>query len=125
MVEFVKLRPIKGAGREIKASLDGLISALKGAAEEGAIQLSLSSGDAHTQWTIDLSKEKHRVAAGPSRRPDFEVAMTEETWHQIASGELAPHEAYGRGLIAVRGDLELGRRVFAHLKDEPRLARKG
>jgi putative sterol carrier protein len=117
MSEYVRLRRLADGKSGVKASLEGMVSSLGATKEKGKIQLSLVSGDDRKHWSIDLSGKEGRIAQAASKSPELEVVMSEETWLQIASGEVPPHEAYGRGMISVRGDLELGRRLFAHLRE--------
>jgi putative sterol carrier protein len=63
------------------------------------------------------------VAIGPTKakrgrkasRPTVEVITTSDTWKEIASGRLAPHDAFLGGRMRVRGDVRTAQRIVKHL----------
>jgi putative sterol carrier protein len=40
-------------------------------------------------------------------RPSLEIITDARTWTEIATGRIAPLEAFGQGKVRVRGDIEL------------------
>jgi putative sterol carrier protein len=48
-------------------------------------------------------------------KPTVEVITTPEIWKEIASGRLAPHDAFLEGRMRVRGDVRVAQRMVKHL----------
>ena len=66
-----------------------------------------------------LDGEKATVSTGPADKPDLELIMAPETWWEVASGRLAPHEAFSSGRMRVRGDTDLAQDVLKHAAASP------
>lgn len=65
-----------------------------------------------TLWSVAISKGGGAAAKGPAERPDVEIITSAETWWQIAEGRLSPLEAFVKGRLRVRGNIERAKRVF-------------
>jgi len=61
-------------------------------------------------WFIDSGPEGCRVTKDAPRQSDVEVILDAETWNLIASGTISPLEAFGRGQLRIRGDINLAHR---------------
>ena len=119
---FVRLRPLVGvAAGEAEASFDALATGLGGAAFGCTLRVTLLSGpnDEHLHRGTILVRDGNAQRAGDADPVDVEVITTPETWLAIASGELAPLDAFTGGKMRVRGDYQLARRVMAHLAAGP------
>ena len=61
-------------------------------------------------WLLDGGPEGCRVTNDPARQSDVEVILNAEAWNLIASGAMSPLEAFGRGRLRIRGDINLAHR---------------
>jgi SCP-2 sterol transfer family len=73
-------------------------------------------GETVRSWSLELGPDACAVSAERVHRPDVEVLVAEETWRRLADGTLAPLEAFGRGEMRVRGDIQLARRLVQLLR---------
>jgi putative sterol carrier protein len=58
---------------------------------------------------------KARVGAKAAAKSTVEVITTSQTWSEIASGRMAPHDAFLGGHMRVRGSVGLAQRLLKHL----------
>jgi pimeloyl-ACP methyl ester carboxylesterase len=64
-------------------------------------------GDLGHTWEIRCNSHGARVCKGASRRqPDVTLSTTAETWLALREGSFSGIEAFGRRLLAVRGNLD-------------------
>jgi putative sterol carrier protein len=57
-----------------------------------------------------------KAKAGAKRsKPTVELITTPETWAEIASARIAPHDAFLRGRMRVRGDVRVAQLMVKHL----------
>jgi len=63
-------------------------------------------------WSVAVAKGTSKVVQKRTERADVEIITTRDTWWQIADGRLSPLDAFVKGLLRVRGDLNLAKRVF-------------
>ena len=64
-------------------------------------------GDVGQVWEVRCSRSTARVHKGATRRkPDVEIATSWDTWMRLRQGELSGVEAFGQGLLSVRGNLD-------------------
>jgi hypothetical protein len=116
---FVKLKPLVGvAAAEIDASFDGLTGGLQGAAFPCTVRVTLLSGEQEQHGTISV-RDGNAQRAVEGDAVDIEVITSPETWLAIASGQLAPLDAFTGGKMRVRGDYKLARRIMLHLAAGP------
>src|SRR6185437_8631748 len=109
---FVKLKPLVGvAAAEIDASFEGLTNGLQGAAFPGTIRVTLLSGEQEQHAIISI-RNGNAQRAGNGDAVDVEVITSPETWLAIASGHLAPLDAFTGGRMRVRGDYQLARQIM-------------
>jgi putative sterol carrier protein len=66
-------------------------------------------------FNLVLDGRKATTSAEPANKPDVELIMVPETWWEIASGRVAPHEAFLRGRMRVRGDTDLAQRMLKYV----------
>ncbi len=58
---------------------------------------------------------KAKAGAKAATKSTVEVITTSATWSEIASGRLAPHDAFLGGRMRVRGNAGLAQRMLKHL----------
>lgn len=115
---FVRLRPLVGvAAGEAEASFDALATGLRDATFGCTIRVTLLSGpnDEHEHHGTVSVRDGSAQRAGDADPVDVEVITAPETWLAIASGQMAPLDAFISGKMRVRGDYRLARRVMLHL----------
>lgn len=64
-------------------------------------------------YCLDLIEQECRVSKRQAEDARFAIGVSKETWVEIASGELAPMDAFLQGRMAVSGDVEFGIRLYA------------
>ena len=119
---FVKLAPLAGMTvGEADASFDALTSGLRGAPFGCTLRITLLSGsnDEFSQHGTISVRDGNAQRAAESDSADIEVITSPETWLAIASGELAPLDAFIGGKMRVRGDYKLARLAMLHLAAGP------
>ncbi|HEX2294102.1 MAG TPA: SCP2 sterol-binding domain-containing protein, partial [Actinomycetota bacterium] len=69
-------------------------------------------------FVVHTGAEGSKVTSEVVGRPDVEVIVSAETWNEIAAGAISPLEAFGRGLMRVRGDVNVAWKVARKLGDK-------
>lgn len=116
MIRYASLRPLNEPSlREFERAFERLGELLEKSGERGRLQFQIRSAEARRYWSFELAAEGCRLRAEPVEKPDVEIITQAETWWQIADGTLSPVEAFGRGKMRIRGDLELAKRLYKKL----------
>jgi putative sterol carrier protein len=94
------------------------LAQLVGTSQEAlSVRFHLADGDAVRSWSVDAGPEGGQVTTEePARPPGIELILDAETWKLIAEGTLTPLEAFGRGRMRVRGDIDVYRRFARRLE---------
>jgi putative sterol carrier protein len=58
-----------------------------------------------------------KVSQDAEGKPDLELITTTQVWSETASGKLSPLEAFGRGNVRIRGDIELARVLARRVRE--------
>lgn len=82
------------------------------------IQFTLSEGNAMRHWGLAITTQGCKVAEREHKRPTLEIITSTDVWSEIASGNLSPLEAFGRGKLRVRGDINLARMLARKLQGQ-------
>ena len=113
MDEYVKLSLIELSGEQLDTTLERLAARLDAFGEDLVIQFKFLSGDESVFRHIQLRrKQAAAVAEGEAAKAELGVVVKTATWFEIASGKLAPSEAWYTGRLFLRGDLELAKRML-------------
>ncbi len=67
-------------------------------------------------WVLTAGPDGCQVSAAGPRRPDVEVILDAATWRLVAAGDMSLLEAFGRGRMRVRGDIDLARQLAQALR---------
>jgi hypothetical protein len=67
--------------------------------------------------TLDLGTAT--TSSEPMDDPDLELITTPDTWWEIATGKLAPHDAFLGGRMRVRGDTDLAQDMLREVAASP------
>jgi putative sterol carrier protein len=109
--EFAKPFPNMLGEKEtaIGESFKRIAKALAKSKRTGVIQFTISYGRKTRQWCVATSPTGCEATETATERPDVEIITDANSWTDIATGKVAPLEAFGLGKVRVRGDLELAR----------------
>jgi putative sterol carrier protein len=94
---------------------------LASAKARGTLRLRLlEGGDLAKASVFDIALAGAKGAKGKSGakapgKATVELITTPETWGEIASGQLAPHDAFLGGRMRVRGNVFTAQRLFKHV----------
>ncbi len=119
-MEHAVFRPlIKPKSRALKTSMTRLASELQGTSERGILQFRVLDGATRHVWCLRL-KDKTVAQPGPTEEtPDLEIVLRQDTWQEIACGQLSPVDAYLGGRLRVRGDYEMAKRLLRSVSVSP------
>jgi putative sterol carrier protein len=121
MSEFPKVRrlfPRKVKAGEVSASdiadsMESGAKLLKRGKDVGRLEVRLVGKGGRRTYTFDVLGGDCRVKQGAADEPDVEIVVSNETWVEIANGDLSPIDAYLTGRMEVTGDLEFAKRQYA------------
>ena len=100
----------------IGESFRQIAKALAKSKRTGAIQFTLREGRKTRRWSLTMTGRGCTVAERATERPDLEILADAKLWADIATGVLAPLEAFGLGKLRVRGRIELARLMARRLR---------
>jgi putative sterol carrier protein len=116
MDSYVKLQKLTEPTRPALAATFDRVAEILGEVQRRPLQLQFSLVDGGTEepvaWTVAVDKDGGKAAQRLSKKPDVEIITREETWWEIANGELPPLEAFVSGRMRVRGNIGLAKRIF-------------
>jgi putative sterol carrier protein len=113
-----KLFPRKIDAAEVRVadlaeSVESGAKLLKRGKDVGQLELRLVSSKGSRPYTVDVLAGDSRVTQGEADQPNLQVVVSEETWVEIANGDLSPVDAYLTGRMEVTGDLDFAKRQYA------------
>lgn len=113
---YAKIRNLtegkKGDERDFEKIFKRLADFVGNSGEHGQVQFKIGIGEKHQYWRLELDGKTCKVSTKKHDRPDLEILIRAETALQLAEGSISPIEAFGRGKMRIRGDLELGKRLY-------------
>jgi putative sterol carrier protein len=108
-----KVAPAKAGASDIAESMETGAKLLKRGKDVGRLEVRLIGARESRSYTFDVLAGDCRVTQGRSAERDLEVVVSEETWVEIANGDLSPIDAYLAGRMELTGDLEFAKRQYA------------
>jgi putative sterol carrier protein len=108
-----KLTAAEVSSSDIAASMEAGASLLKRGKDVGRLEVRLIGKRGSNSYTFDVLGGECRMRKGSPAESDFEVVVSEETWVEIANGDLSPVDAYLTGRMELSGDLEFAKRQYA------------
>jgi putative sterol carrier protein len=108
-----KLTAAEVRSSDIAASMEAGASLLKRGKDVGRLEVRLIGKRGSNSYTFDVLGGECRMSKGSPAESDFEVVVSEETWVEIANGDLSPVDAYLTGRMELSGDLEFAKRQYA------------
>lgn len=117
LLDFLKPFPnlLRQNAGDVAVSFDRMAKKLSGTKRAGVIQFRLTKGRQARCWSLALSPKECRVIDSEVDAPTFEVITSEKTWAAIASGQIAPLEAFVSGKLRVRGNIEMARSIVRRM----------
>lgn len=98
--------PFLGRGQKRLEQSFGRLAKLTGPMQRPAcIQFKISN----SRWCLTLAPRGTEVSRDTIEHPDLEIITSEDTWLSIANGQLSPLEAFAKGNLRIRGNIELAR----------------
>jgi putative sterol carrier protein len=118
LADFIHPFPnLLGEGESaIGESFKRIAAALSKSKRTGAIQFTINEGGKTRQWCVGISPNGCEVTEMAIERPNLDIVTDAGTWADIASGRVAPLEAFGIGKVRVRGDIELAQLLARRLQ---------
>lgn len=121
MEPYAKLKPlVKNGGsikkigeRHIKESINNLAAALRKVRGGARFDLGIIEGTSKRTYCFVPADKTYTVTQDAAGEPEFEVITDLATAAEMAKGMLSPVDAFLTGKMEVRGNLELGKRLFA------------
>jgi putative sterol carrier protein len=111
-----KMEASEASAADIDDSMQAAAKLLGKGKDVGRLQVQLISKRASTYYIFDVLGGDCRVTNASSDNRDFELVVSEETWVQLANGELSPVDAYLTGRLELTGDIEFAKRQYAKAK---------
>ena len=124
MKEYAVLRDFvqskaKGPPKELEPTLRRLAKALGESGEEGLVQVRIVGEQEPRRFQFKLTSKGCALEMKEAGKPTLELIGREEAVWSILNGSLSPLEAFRRGVLRVRGDVKLGRRLLRQIASSP------
>lgn len=98
---------------DLNSSIDKLGQNLRRANALGRLQLEVLGEGKSTHFSLDFLDGETRTGRGAVDNADLEIVVSEDTWAEIANGDLSPADAYVTGRMEISGDIGLAKRLYA------------
>jgi putative sterol carrier protein len=108
-----KLTAAEVSASDIAASMEAGARLLKRGKDVGRLEVQLIGKRGSNSYTFDVLGGECRMSKGSPADSDFKVVVSEDTWVEIANGDLSPVDAYLSGRMQLSGDLEFAKRQYA------------
>ncbi len=123
MTEFPTLKRLfpdkvakgKATKKDISAAVEAAAELLKRGKDVGNVELRVVGSKGRRSFTLDVRDGECLVEEAGSEARDLRVAASEDTWVEIANGDLSPVDAYLTGRLELAGNLGFAKRQFAKL----------
>jgi SCP-2 sterol transfer family len=111
--DFVRPFPdtVRGKRSDFGASFKRIAETVAKGRRAGTIQFTIQDGRSTRRWCLTITPDGSNVSESRMEKPDLEILTDAESW-----AEVAPLEAFGRGRLRVRGDIELARVVAKRMR---------
>jgi putative sterol carrier protein len=108
-----KVQAAEVSASDIAQSIESGAKLLKRGKDVGRLEVRLIGKSGSRSYTVDVLGGDSRVTQGTSDERDLEIVVSDETWVDIANGDLSPVEAYLTGRMEITGDLGFAKRQYA------------
>ena len=120
---FAMIKDLTAPGpRDIAKTIDRLGELLAPSQRRATFQLRLvhdTAGDQTSCVKLVLDAGKATTSSEPVDNPDVEIITTPDTWWEMATGRLAPHEAFLGGRMRLRGDARRAQDMLKQVAASP------
>jgi putative sterol carrier protein len=105
--EFALIKDLTGSGRkDVPKTFEKLMELLGASGIRGSLQLQVledEAGEKKSYVNVKLGAGQQKMSTRSLSKPNVELITRPATWMEIASGRLAPIEAFLQGKMRVRG----------------------
>jgi SCP-2 sterol transfer family len=116
MKKYATVRRLTGPrDADIAPTFRRMAELLRNCRATGALRCTILSGAKSRSWTLELRDRDCRLRSESKTAPDLEIITREETWLEIARGDLSPLDAFMKGRMRILGDTALGSRLLQHV----------
>ena len=121
-MRFARIKDLRSGDRVSPAeTMKRMCELLSSSNIKGTFRLRIVEGESVADapvFSVNLGgpeATKAKAGAKAATKSTVEVITTSQTWSDIASGRLAPHDAFLGGHMRVRGSVGLAQRLLKHL----------
>jgi hypothetical protein len=118
-LRFAVLKDLTNSGQSTPAeTLHRLGELLEPSKVHGTVHLQLLEGGAVSDvpaHTVTFGVAKGKSTPKAVLKRTVKIITTPETWAEIASGRMAPHDAFLSGRMRVRGNVALAQTLIRHV----------
>ena len=108
-----RITPGEARATDIAASVDELGNNLSSGTDIGRVQVRMLGDKRSTDFSLEVLAGDAKTSKATIDNADLEIVVSEETWTEIANGDLSPVDAYLTGRMEIAGDLSFGKRLYA------------
>jgi putative sterol carrier protein len=108
--------------RDLARTVDRLGELLSSSQIRATFQLRFvhdTAGDQTSCLRLVLDAGKATTSSEPVENPDVEIITTPDTWWEIATGKLAPHDAFRSGRMRLRGSRRIALSMLNRVAASP------
>lgn len=121
--EFAVIKDLTGSGRkDVPKTFERLAELLHASGIRGSLQVQVledEAGEKKSYVNVKLGAGQQKTSTRALSKPNVELITHPETWMEIASGQLAPIEAFLQGRMRVRGNTTLALKMLRHVAGSP------
>ena len=119
LADFTARWPIllRGKKGDPTQTLEEIGKRLSKSKRSALIRITLGDEAEGTSWSLSMKSGRYSVSRAATGKANLELITTPSTWSTLASGSMSPIEAFGRGLIRVRGDIGLARLLARRIQE--------
>jgi putative sterol carrier protein len=121
--EFAVIKDLTGSGRkDVPKTFERLAELLGASGIRGSLQVQVledEAGEKKSYVNVKLGAGQQKTSTRALSKPGVELITRPETWMAIASGRLAPIEAFLQGNMRIRGNTSLALKMLKHVAGSP------
>ena len=108
---------LAGDPRNMTTAFDEIGKRLGKSKRSAVVRVTLAAAGQSDTWFFAMKSGRCKISHDTQRKADLELITTAEVWVEIASGRISPLEAFGRGKLRFRGDVELARMIVRRVRE--------
>jgi putative sterol carrier protein len=108
---------LQGKKTDPTRTLEEIGKRLSRSKRSALIRITLGGDAEGSSWSLSMKSGRCSVSRAATGKANLELITTPATWTAIVSGSMSPLEAFGRGQVRVRGDIELARLLARRIQE--------